>query len=280
MVLGYNQSGFLSIITSQRTESRAKRGERGIWQRLYWEPLIRYELTTWDNIDIMNKKNKLVVFDVDGTLVDSKKLHHSALIETLNDYKFKRLNLDFSSYKHHTDSWIVKEIFKQNGKEFKNEKSTFISTMVSHFNNKIAINKLSAISGANEFIDYLHQNTDWGICFATGSFGDLAKIKLSNTCIHYNESLLVHSDNHYSRDDIVNSAISKSKKYYGVDNFTTTVSIGDGVWDKYTADNLGLEFIGISDVCDSQTLIDAGTKKFFYNFENLDNILMALSEFK
>jgi phosphoglycolate phosphatase-like HAD superfamily hydrolase len=228
----------------------------------------------------MNRKNKLVVFDIDGTLVDSKKLHQSALIETLNGYKFKRLNLDFASYKHHTDSWIVKEIFKENGKEFRSEKLTFISTMVSHFNNQIAINGLSVILGANEFIDHLHQNTDWGICFATGSFGDLANIKLSKTCIYYNDSILVHADDHYSREDIVNSAISKSKKYYGIDDFTTIVSIGDGVWDKYTADNLGLEFIGISDAFGSKTLVDAGAEQIFTNFENVENILMVLSDFK
>jgi phosphoglycolate phosphatase-like HAD superfamily hydrolase len=227
----------------------------------------------------MKRKNKLVVFDIDGTLVDSKKLHHSALIETLNGYKFKRLNLDFAGYKHHTDSWIVKEIFKENDKEFKPEKLTFISKMVNHFNNQIAINDLSVILGANEFIDYLHQNTEWGICFATGSFGELANIKLSRTCIYYNESLLVHADSYYSREDIVNSAIYKSKKYYGIDNFTTIVSIGDGVWDKYTADNLGLEFIGISDTCGSKSLVDAGANQIFANFANVENILMVLSEF-
>jgi hypothetical protein len=67
--------------------------------------------------------------------------------------------------------------------------------------------------------------------------------------MYYNKSLLVHADDHYSREDTVNSAISKSKKYYDIDNFTTMVSIGDGVLDKYTADKLGLEFIGISDTC-------------------------------
>jgi phosphoglycolate phosphatase-like HAD superfamily hydrolase len=228
----------------------------------------------------MKRKKKLVVFDIDGTLVDSKKLHHTALIETLNSYKLEKLNLDFADYKHHTDSWIVKEIFKENGKEFKNEKLIFIPAMVSNFNNQMAINNLCEISGANKFVDYLYKNTDWGICFATGSFGDLANIKLSRTSIYYNESLLVHADDHYSREDIVNSAISKSKKYYEIDNFSTIVSIGDGVWDKYTADNLGLEFIGISDACGSKSLVDAGTKQIFANFENVESILTVLSEFK
>ncbi|MEJ2622039.1 MAG: HAD hydrolase-like protein [Candidatus Thiodiazotropha sp.] len=228
----------------------------------------------------MNRKNRLVVFDIDGTLVDSKKSHHSALIETLNGYKFKRLNTDFAGYKHHTDSWIVKEIFKENGKKFKSEKVTFVSAMANNFYSQIAIDGLSAIPGANKFIDYLHQNTDWAICFATGSFGDLAKIKLLRTCIYYDESILAHADDYYSREDIVNSAISKSKKYYGVDSFTTIVSIGDGVWDKYTADNLGLEFIGISDARRSKALTDAGTKQIFANFEYLENILMVLSEFE
>ncbi len=43
--LGVNQGGFSRALPSgeRRSASRIKRGERGIWQRRYWEHVIRDE---------------------------------------------------------------------------------------------------------------------------------------------------------------------------------------------------------------------------------------------
>jgi phosphoglycolate phosphatase-like HAD superfamily hydrolase len=51
----------------------------------------------------------------------------------------------------------------------------------------------------------------------------------------------------YSREEIVNSAIEKAKKYYNVDEFQKIISVGDGIWDLKTARNLGIHFLGIRD---------------------------------
>jgi FMN phosphatase YigB (HAD superfamily) len=41
--------------------------------------------------------------------------------------------------------------------------------------------------------------------------------------------------------------MEKAKKYYGVSNFETIISFGDGLWDVTTAKNLGIHFVGVND---------------------------------
>lgn len=52
----------------------------------------------------------------------------------------------------------------------------------------------------------------------------------------------------YERENIVGQAIEKSKTFYGRDSFDRIISIGDGLWNLKTANNLGIEFIGIGPV--------------------------------
>jgi len=55
----------------------------------------------------------------------------------------------------------------------------------------------------------------------------------------------ISSNELYTREDIVKSAIEKAKKYFKTTTFKTTISVGDGIWDLKTAKNLGVHFLGI-----------------------------------
>ena len=47
----------------------------------------------------MNLPNKLVIFDIDGTLTDSVSLYHKVVGECLNLMGIKNVDMDFSRYK-------------------------------------------------------------------------------------------------------------------------------------------------------------------------------------
>lgn len=194
----------------------------------------------------MIKKN-LVVFDIDGTLTDSVLIHQEAFIKSLlklgvpkqNPEKQPRLN----SFKHHTDSFIAKALFEQY------TDIPFDHLLLQKFESElyqyIQKSQINEIKGAINFINYLTSETNYGICFATGSLYRPAVHKLNAIGIQFNETLLVASDNIGDRESIINQAIHQAKVFYDQTHFNHIISIGDGIWDLKAAKNLNLDFIGI-----------------------------------
>ena len=62
----------------------------------------------------MNPPNKLVIFDIDGTLTDSVSLYHRVVIHSLNLMGINNVDTNFSNYKYHTDSYGLKWNYENN----------------------------------------------------------------------------------------------------------------------------------------------------------------------
>lgn len=191
------------------------------------------------------KKKSLIVFDIDGTLTDSVIQHQKAFTETLLEIGVSEINSEFKSFKHHTDSFIAKEIYEYN------QKKPFSKEKMNQFENglfkRIQSLKFIEIKGAKELIEKLQKGTEFGICFATGSLRKPAEHKLNSIGIEFKEWQLVASDNIYERESIVEKAIMNSFDNYAVEKFNRIISVGDGLWDLVTAENLRLEFIGVGE---------------------------------
>ena len=114
----------------------------------------------------MQKKN-LLVFDIDGTLTDSVQIHQKAFTEMLFEIGVKNINAEFKSFKHHTDSFIAKEIYEFDRKE--SMPTSKISEFEKGLTQKISKENIPEIKGARKLIEHLENNTEYGICFATGS---------------------------------------------------------------------------------------------------------------
>jgi len=186
----------------------------------------------------------LIVFDIDDTLTKSGKQHHSAYISTMKEFGITKIDQNWAEYKHHTDSYILKENYERNLTD------KFSFSFIKNFENRmseifLSQEKVSEINGANGFIKYLNEKTEYAISFATGSLLKPAFIKLNQAEINYNEKLVVSANKIYEREGIVMEAIARAKEFYNVKSFDNIISIGDGIWDLKTAKNLGLHFIGI-----------------------------------
>ena len=210
----------------------------------------------------MRKKN-LIVFDIDGTLTDSVKLHQKAFTEMLYEIGVSTINSEFNTFKHHTDTYISKEIYE-------NEKQIpFSPSKINEFENgltqRIIREKIKEISGAKQLIEMLEKETDFGVCFATGSLRRPAEFKLKSIGVLFDEMQLVASDKIHEREKIVSKAIENALKYYKIKKVERIISVGDGLWDLLTAQNLGLEFIGIG-LENKELLIENGAN---FVYENL-----------
>ncbi len=211
------------------------------------------------------KKKSLIVFDIDGTLTNSVKVHQKAFTEMLIKIGVREVNSEFKSFKHHTDSFIAKEIYEsEQNLPFSDVK---LNEFESGLNEKIRSEKIEEIAGAKILIEKLEKETDFGVCFATGSLRRLAKYKLQSIGIKFDEIQLVASDVIYEREKIVEKAIKNASEYYNVDKFRRIISVGDGLWDLLTARNLNLEFIGVG-TKNKEILIEKGAKIVYENLLN------------
>ena len=192
------------------------------------------------------KKENLIVFDIDDTLTKSENQHQEAYVKTMIDFGITEINQDWKSYPNVTDSHILKLNYEANfNKEFE---LSFIPDFERRMTERmLALNKTEEIKGASKIVDFFMKETDYAICFATGSLLKPALIKLEQAQINFVPDLVEASNIIYTREEIVKSAIEKAKTYFQVTKFKNIISVGDGIWDLKTARNLGVHFLGIRD---------------------------------
>lgn len=186
----------------------------------------------------------LIVFDIDDTLTQSEYQHQLAYINTMKEFGITEINQNWSEYLHHTDSYILKENYERNFSDsfefdFINDFETRMTALI------LDLPQVSEINGAKKIIKQLRSNTDYAICFATGSLLQPAFVKLAQAGIPYEDNLVVGSNGIYEREGIVQKAIQKARDFYKVTSFEHIISVGDGIWDLMAARNLDIHFIGI-----------------------------------
>ncbi|WP_430410185.1 HAD family hydrolase [Kordia sp.] len=217
------------------------------------------------------KKENLLVFDIDGTLLDSENVHQTGFVNALHAIGVEFVNTDWENYTHLTDSYIAKENYESDvNRGFSKE---MLLQFEAAFMKLIRDCNVTQIAGANAFLQKISTETNYAVCFATGSMLLPAKLKLTRAGIEYNQKVLEASNNYFTREEIVNSAIAKAKNYFNVNHFKRIISIGDGIWDVKTANNLGLEFIGIG-VNNKEKLKNVGAQHHFENFLEFDETIL------
>jgi len=189
------------------------------------------------------KKTKLLIFDIDGTLIDSVSGYHEVIIKAMTDLGIENIDTDFNALKHHTDSYAL----KYNYENFFNKELSvslldqFESLIVKYLQQQP---KIIAIEGVANVLNQL-KNSEYAIAFATGSLPESAIFKMNSAGLEMDAALLATSKTSFSREGFVLEAIDKAKSHYNVIEFEQIISVGDGIWDLKTAQILNLEFIGI-----------------------------------
>lgn len=155
------------------------------------------------------------------------------------------IDTDYNNYRHHTDSYALRYNYERNF-DIPFQKSLIDDFEDNLIHQMAKLDPVHEITGAKALLHYL-RNSEIVFCFATGALPKPAMVKLEQCEIWYDSDVLATSKTHESREGFVLDAIERAKKFYRKDHFDRIVSVGDGVWDLKTAQNLSLDFIGVGD---------------------------------
>lgn len=191
-------------------------------------------------------KNKLAVFDIDGTLTDTVALHETVFTEAV---RFCGLlggcfYTHYSPAERYTDLHILKNVFDESGIDLTLDKvDEFERLLLSLTQEKF--NQINQINGAIDFVNFLCQETDYAIAYATSSFRLVAELKLS-IGFPLNEKISLSACNtEFLLENIIGDVIETAKSTHTIDKFERVIVFGDGRWDKQAAEYHLADFIGI-----------------------------------
>jgi len=219
---------------------------------------------------------KLVMFDIDGTLVDSMKIDGLYFVNSLKDaLKIENFDTNWHNYTFATDICILSEIVesKMNRKIQKSEVTSFINTFKESLINHIEIDRtiFPEIKGAVDFFKFLQESDNYGVSIATGGFRELAEVKLKKIGIDIKDIPFACSHNGLSREEIMKSAELKALKYYDIDKFSEIIYFGDALWDYKACKNMGYRFIAVTD--NKEKFINCDIEKTINNYEGIYELI-------
>ncbi len=170
------------------------------------------------------------------------------------------IDTDYNNYLHHTDSYALRYNYERNfGKTLPDGLLNDFEADLVHQMSKF--DPVKEINGAKSLIEKFRAQ-QISFCFATGALPKPAVIKLQQCNIWHDEKILATSKTHESREGFVMDSIERAKAFYAKDQFDRIVSIGDGIWDLKTAQNLSLDFVGIGDRNRNKLLENGATHCF------------------
>jgi phosphoglycolate phosphatase-like HAD superfamily hydrolase len=222
------------------------------------------------------ERKTLVVFDVDGTLIQSMALdgecYGAALLE---HFDATDISLDWTTYAHATDPGVVTELYARKiGREpTAQELSVFQHRFVSRLQSAMSDREpLRETPGASRLLSALAADVRFEVAIATGAWREPILMKLAVAGVGIGGFPFACGDDAIERARIFSLAAERA-----TGSCDRVVLVGDGIWDFVTAQTLGFAFLGVGSGADAQRLREAGAKHVIEHFLRLDAVMELLS---
>jgi phosphoglycolate phosphatase-like HAD superfamily hydrolase len=220
---------------------------------------------------------RLVIFDIDGTLTRTMEADEECFVRSLVEVcGFSGIDTDWSRYKHATDSGIFHEIYESRAGRSPSPRE--ISRFRRHFvgllrqaSSEVAF---AAITGAPLMLSHLADSAEHRVALATGAWRDSARLKMTSAGLCYDDYPAASSDDALDRESIIRLSMQRAAERYG--RVSSTVYVGDGVWDARACRSIGIPFIGIAADGRAAHLSAEGAVCVFPDFSDTNLFLSSL----
>ena len=219
------------------------------------------------------KSRSLIIFDVDGTLVDAHALDNDSFDRAYREVAGTGLPESmWSTFDEVTaQATIHQALGKKRDEDLASIKDrirdSFLANLQAGHGQDPA--SIRAFDGAVNLIADLKAHREWKVAIATGCWRETAKFKLAAAGFDLTDIPFACASDRYGRAEIISLAAERA----GVP-IEETIYVGDGVWDLKATRQLGIPFIGVGRK--TERLQEAGAKHILAAFES--SALAALIE--
>ena len=212
---------------------------------------------------------KLLIFDIDGTLIDMSTYDGDYFEDTINMvYGISRIDKSWRKFKNATDYGILSELVMDSfGRELGfAEFLEFEAKLEETYLARVGDTKVHALTGANDFIDEVKKDASMKIGIATGNSHRIAEHKLNRADFTSADFVIASSNDSMYRDKILQRCEERAKERHNVDSFDRVIYFGDRVWDYNATKDAGYDFIGIGK--DIDELLEEGAENCLSHFDS------------
>ena len=188
----------------------------------------------------------LVMFDIDGTLVDSAGFDTALYVEAVRDVLNVEIDSDWNSYEHVSDSGILEEVLR-NGRldgaaadRAARVQQHFIGLVRDHLQR--APGTVREIAGAKCLVERLLELPNVCVGIATGGWEPTALLKLAHIGIGVGRLGFASNSDAKARTDIMRLAAQRAMQGGA---YRRATYFGDGPWDRRASELLGYDFIAV-----------------------------------
>jgi phosphoglycolate phosphatase-like HAD superfamily hydrolase len=219
---------------------------------------------------------RLVMFDVDGTLVESAVDTRCFLRAFVEVCGFADVDPDWSRYQKATDAGIFSEVFeaRRGRAPMANETAEFREHLNELFRSAARGSPFPPIPGAADMLARLSESEDFRVAIGTGCWRESARIKMASAGMNYDLYPSASADDADARESILRIAVERARLHYGC--LTDAIYVGDGVWDARACHALGIPFIGIGAAAYAEKLRGEGAVAVFADFHDSDRFYQSL----
>ena len=188
----------------------------------------------------------LVMFDVDGTLVDSASFEGDLYAEAVESVLNLRIDRNWDVYEHVSDSGILEQVLRE--AVLDGDRAELAARVqrrfVANVSAYVAANPsaLREIAGAKRLVERLLGLTGVRVAVATGGWQETARLKLRHVGIEPGQLAFASSSDARARTEIMQLA---ARRAMHATAFSRTTYFGDGPWDRRASEQLGYDFIAV-----------------------------------
>jgi phosphoglycolate phosphatase-like HAD superfamily hydrolase len=168
----------------------------------------------------MDKKNrkKLILFDIDGTLVLTGGIAMNLMIESISKISGGPVTWNIRDFVGNTDQNIIRTLLHRNGMN-EVQIADFVDEILDHYVNQLKIELMKdgviqILDGVEALLNVLKNNDQFSLGLLTGNILDGAEIKLSRNRIFDYFPIGAFGNDALKREQLPPFAIQRAEKYY------------------------------------------------------------------
>jgi len=185
----------------------------------------------------------LIIFDVDGTLVDAHPLDNGCFDRAFQEEVGMALPEDmWSQFEELTGQSVIHQALGKAWPDLAGTEMRVKNSFLEKLRRGVEADgkAIRAYPGAIEFLYALRKNPVFGVAIATGCWRETAHFKLTSAGFDFADIPFACTSDRYSRAEIITLAAERAG--WPVER---AIYVGDGLWDLRATRQLGIPFIGV-----------------------------------